>query len=223
MSKKELTDLIFKKSNAAIDHVYSEFEKYPWDNREAYALWLAQSYFYVSYTTRMLALAASRTKLDENKFHLKFIGHAAEEKGHEKLCINDLKALGHSASDFPELPQTSAIYHSLHYLIENADPCAILGYALVLEGISANRAEVVLEKLTKTYGKAATSFLRVHVEVDKGHNQETKQALEACSEKQLEAILQGVNMVTALYESMLNGARAHVKAQVKVLPFRKAA
>jgi thiaminase len=213
MDKRAQIELLIKEANEQVEKVYSTFEAFPWNDKKAYADWLAQTYFYVSHTTRLLALAAARSSLEENKFHLKFIEHAAEEKGHERLCTADLKALSCNASDFSELPATSAIYHSLSYLIERGHPAAILGFAMVLEGLSAYKVKPVLDKLTQLYGRPASSFLRVHVDVDQGHNHETKDFLEHCNQHQIEVIRQGVQMIGHLYENMLFAVQGRNKVR----------
>src|SRR5262245_13457821 len=79
-------------------------DSFPWAHREAYAAWLAQTYYYVSHSTRLLALAASRYTVADDAFHLRCLEHLREEKSHEKLATADLKALGKTAREYPEFP-----------------------------------------------------------------------------------------------------------------------
>jgi hypothetical protein len=230
MNKDPLIQKIAERNKTAIQTVYRALELFPWEDQNAYGNWLAQSYYYVSHTTRLLALAAARMPFTHNQFHSRFVSHLAEEKGHEKLCVKDLKALGLQPSDFPELPQTSALYHSVYYLIEHADPCAILGYAMVLEGISATKASDLLNKLTALYGKSATSFLSLHVEADKEHTEENRSVLEVCSQEQLAVILREIEMIESEYRSMLAGIQEHLRGghrdsrnELPRMPFKKAA
>ena len=107
-----------------VDDVFSTVTKFPWHHKNYYSEWLAQTYFYVSHTTRMLALATSKFSINEKSFHMKFIELINEEKGHEKLAEFDLKQLGFATSSFAELPETSAIYHALSHLAASNRPPA---------------------------------------------------------------------------------------------------
>ena len=89
---KQLTEKLMQEQAKAID-------AFPWDSKEAYADWLAQTYYFVCHSTRLLALAASRFQVDEDAYHLRFLEHLKEEKSHEKLCLTDLKTLGVSIED----------------------------------------------------------------------------------------------------------------------------
>jgi hypothetical protein len=219
MNKQEKIKNIELKARAAIENVYRDLERFPWTEKRAYASWLAQSYYYVSHTTRLLALAAARLPTEEQKLHLRFLSHLAEEKGHEKLCSNDLKGLGYEPANFPELPQTSALYHSVYYLIEHRDPCAILGYAMILEGISATKIDALVEQLTAQYSKSATSFLRLHCEADKEHTQENKPVLESCNDQQLDVISEEISMIETEYRTMLHGIRESLQAKADSKPW----
>src|SRR4051794_23231768 len=77
---------------------------FPWGDRRAYADWLAQTYYYVHHSTRLLACAAARFPTDErgDGLHHRFGKHMSEEQKHEKLCVHDLKGLGTSVVDWPE-------------------------------------------------------------------------------------------------------------------------
>ncbi|HEX4924440.1 MAG TPA: iron-containing redox enzyme family protein [Bdellovibrionales bacterium] len=214
MDKLTLITKIEAQAGRAIEHTYRALEAFPWGERRAYAHWLAQSYYYVSHTTRLLALAAGRLGPKESYMHGQFVGHLAEERGHEKLCVNDLKALGFKPDDFRELPQTSCLYYSIYYLIEHTHASSILGYAMVLEGVSAAKGDMLVKMLDDLYGKPATGFLRLHAHVDKEHTAGNRPMLEACTVTQLETISHAVSLVEAQYESMLNA----IVADLKVLP-----
>src|SRR3712207_1317678 len=90
-------------------------EAYPWKHKASYANALAQTYYYVSHSTRLLAVSASRFALEDEALHRRFAAHMVEEKSHHLLAAHDLKVLGHSLTDFPELPATHAFYESQYY------------------------------------------------------------------------------------------------------------
>ena len=64
---------------AVVDHrddvdVSAATDRFPWEERAAYADWLAQTYYYVRHTTRLIASAAARFPIDErgNSLHHRF-------------------------------------------------------------------------------------------------------------------------------------------------------
>lgn len=214
MDKLKLVSTIEAQVDRAVESTYGALETFPWSDRRAYAHWLAQSYYYVSHTSRLLALAAGRLGPSEAAMHSRFLNHLAEERGHEKLCSNDLKALGFKPEDFRELPQTSCLYHSVYFLIEHGHPSAILGYAMVLEGVSASKGDRLVRTLNELYGKAATGFLRLHAEADKEHTASNRPVLEACETRHLEVISTGVAMIEAQYQGMLGAIVADLKVHL---------
>src|SRR5690606_24416532 len=77
-------------------------EKFPWTSRKVYGDWLAQTYYYVRHSTRLLAAAAARFPLDErgSALHYRFAAHIGEEKRHEQLALHDLQQLGFTLAEF---------------------------------------------------------------------------------------------------------------------------
>jgi pyrroloquinoline quinone (PQQ) biosynthesis protein C len=187
-----------------IESIYQVASQFPWENRTFYAEWLAQSFFYVSWTTRQLALASAYTKPGiEDQYHWRFVEEAREEKKHEVLCLEDLKALGHSISEYQEYPHTSFFYQTLNYMIERIHPVAILGYSLTLEGFAAEKAGELYERVKKHHGPAASHFLRLHCELDKDHFANALPYLKACPEELLPIVEQGARQCGAIYRGIL--------------------
>jgi thiaminase len=89
-------------------------DQFPWEERAAYADWLAQTYYYVRHTTRLIACAAARFPLDErgNSLHHRFATHMGEEKKHEQLAVHDLRQIGAAIEDLPEHASTRMFYES---------------------------------------------------------------------------------------------------------------
>jgi hypothetical protein len=107
-----------------------------WSDREFYANYLAQTYYFVSHSTRLLALAAARFSTKQNDLHLRFLEHAKEEKNHDLAVLSDLKHLGFSISQIPESPYTRSLYATQYYSIEHLRPELFFAYILVLEGVA---------------------------------------------------------------------------------------
>jgi hypothetical protein len=206
---------VFDKMLAAIDEIAEAAHQFPWEDENHYANWLAQSFFYVQWTTRQLALASARTKpMREDNLHWRFLEEAKEEKRHELLALQDLKNLGYAPEQFVELPHTSFFYQTLTYLIENEHPISILGYALTLEGFAAKRLNEIYPRVKATYGDKCITFLRLHCEVDADHFDNALPHLKACPEDLLPLIVKGINQCCAIYKGIftdIKQAEANVK------------
>lgn len=196
---------VFNHMLTAIDEIAESALNFNWENEVHYANWLAQSFFYVQWTTRQLALASALTRpMKEDSLHWRFIEEAKEEKKHELLALSDLKNMGFSPDQFQELPHTSFFYQTLSYLILHEHPISILGYALTLEGFAAKRLVEIYPKVVTKYGDKCTSFLRLHCELDKDHFENALPHLQSCPPELLPLILKGINQCAAIYKGILN-------------------
>lgn len=184
-------------------------QEYPWGQREAYADWLAQTYYYVSHSTRLLATAASRFPLDArgSALHQRFAKHIAEEDRHELLAEHDIEALGLTLARFPERDSTRMFYESQYYKVEHQDPIALFGYILPLEAVAATRGRWVLERIDRYFGRAAGTFLRVHAEDDVDHVEKAFAALEGISHAQAALVECNLRQSTTAYLGMLRELR----------------
>jgi pyrroloquinoline quinone (PQQ) biosynthesis protein C len=144
-------------------------EDFPWEDPEAYAQWLGQTYHFVLNSTRILALASARAPMDQYALHNRFIDHAKEERGHEVLLLRDLKALGRTIEEIPELAPTAALYKTQYFWIEHRSTDAFMGWVIMLEGYAANYGPGVLKRVVQAHGKEATVFWKVHAEEDQDH------------------------------------------------------
>jgi hypothetical protein len=142
---------------------------FPWEDAYAYGLYLAQTYYYVCHSTRLLAVAAGRMSHADVAFHRRFLEHAAEEKGHEMMALKDLQNLGFSLEDFPELSETRMFWETQYYKIEHCDPLSVMGYILVLEAIACQECPWIKGEVEKFHPAKCNTFVRVHGEEDPEH------------------------------------------------------
>lgn len=218
------SELVYQNMLAEIETISKVASNFEWENKKLYAQWLAQSYFYVSWTTRQLALASAYTKPGvEDDYHWRFIEEAKEEKKHEILCLEDLKSMGYSISEFHEYPHSSFFYQTLNYLIERVHPIAILGYALTLEGFAALKGGDLYERAKKQHGAAATHFLRLHCEVDKDHFANALPYLKSCPQHLLPIVEKAARQCSVIYRGIFadiyeNAQQTHqsVKTDIQV-------
>jgi hypothetical protein len=178
-----------------------------WARKEAYADYLAQTHYYINYTTRILAASAARMPLERQDLHVQYMRHAAEEKGHESLSVRDLEALGFKLSDFSELPATKNLYRSIFFLIEHVNPLCLIGYAYFLESIAVVAGVPLVAKLEKLYGKKCVRHFGVHATEDPEHVAALEKLFDSFTETELKHIEEAVTMTATEYESMVDQAQ----------------
>ncbi|MBX2996138.1 MAG: iron-containing redox enzyme family protein [Bdellovibrionaceae bacterium] len=210
--------------NSQLAALVPALEKFPWESKEHYAWFLAQTYYYVRHSTRLLAMASSRFDFDQNDQHYGFATHIAEETRHEMLAVNDLKALGFSIQDYPELPETRSWYHSQYYYVQNVDPAGLLGAVLALEGLSVFKGPWLHEKVCQHHGKAAGSFLKVHASEDLHHIEGACAGFDQLRAEQKPIALQSLEQSIWEYAAMLTGICERIQAKkIPLKPHAKAA
>jgi hypothetical protein len=176
-----------------------------WDDRSTYAEYLAQTYYYVCHSTRLLAAAAVHFGVDQEKLHHRFLKHAAEERSHHLLAQRDLAKLGFSLEDFPELPSTSALYEPQYHRIQSVSPLAMFGYILALEGNAVTYGPMAYAAVRQAHGDAPTSFLRVHAEEDPSHLDTAFAMIEPLSLDEQRLVLENTRFSIAMYDAFLRG------------------
>ncbi len=188
-----------------LNSLYDRFYNFDWQNQNVYAEYLAQSFYYIRHSTKMLALAAGHTSLSEPKIFRRMVKHIGEEMNHELLCQKDLEALGFSLIDFHEAPATQSLYQSQYYKIQHQSPKAYLGYIYVLESLCCNVVPKILrDKLDPKYPKAATNFLRLHGEEDPGHLEQAKNVISNLNEQDLSEVANNMKHTIRAYEHFLD-------------------
>ncbi len=190
-----------------------------WSRKETYGNWLAQTFYFVSHSTRLLTLAASRFDLRFDEQHTQLVQHAKEEKSHEKIARADLKALGLTLEELPELPATKAMYRSAYYLIERDHPMAIYGYVALLEVLSIKRGPALLEAAAENFGKNCTHFLRIHTEDDVEHIKMYEGLLASCEGPAQAAVAEAISCTGENFLRMLD----EINAASRVRKLTKAA
>ena len=182
-----------------------QIQKYNWENREFYADYMAQTFYYVRHSTRLLAVCASRLSYEkEQEIHLRFIKHLAEESNHEKLALNDLKNLGFSINDFPELSATRLFYEPQYYKIEREKPLALMGYILFLEALAQQVCPLLTKKINEYHGKRTATFFHVHGEEDPEHVSEALKMIKTLDTPNLQAIEANLVQSAYAYSQMVN-------------------
>lgn len=185
---------------------------FPWTDREAYAMWVAQTYYFVSHSTRLIALAAARSGFDVPEIHNRFLAHVGEEKGHEKLCLLDLKGLGKDLKDLPEMPATASMYQTQYYWTEHENGPSFLGYVLALETLAARFGGDIKNVLEKEFGPKAAHFLRVHAEEDVAHVDQALSKIESLPEQYQASVMKNLQNSFTYYAQMLDQCAAYARS-----------
>lgn len=142
---------------------------FPMHARRAYGDFLAQVYYWVSHSTRLLAVAASRVGVEHEVMHRRFLDHAREENSHHLYAKRDLEHLDLRVEDFSELAATAALYQTQYYLVEHVHPAALFGYILMLEGLSVLSGPEGCARASAAFGERAATFLKMHSDADEDH------------------------------------------------------
>lgn len=190
--------------------------RFPWEDERAYAGWLAQQYFLVRHTTRLIALAIS--KCEDSRVRDEYIGHLAGERGHDELLLKDLKALGYEISDFTPYPSTRLMIHNQYFWMNDCSPDSLFGYAQYLEGISIFTVPKVIERL-KAKGCKAVGFLQLHADSDEDHYPEGLQRIRRLGPAAETIILPNLAESHLLYGQIF----ADIEAGLRAAPLKRAA
>lgn len=182
----------------------SSVKQFPWHDKWAYAQWLADSYQYAFHSTRILALAAGYMPTNLTQISNRFITHAAEEKGHEKLLQTDIKNLGLNFADLAVTDEMKVYYRSLYYWVSPAgNPVGLIGWVLSLEGLACRMGPWMHEVTKREYGPKASHFLRVHSDADPEHVAKALQITATLSEKDLAIVSESMSLYCAQYARVL--------------------
>lgn len=184
-----------------------------WKDPEFYAEWLAQTYFFVCHSTRIIASAGVRFPIERNNLHNRFLQHASEEKNHEILAVKDLKHLGRDIKDFHSMPATQAFYQTQYFWIDQVNPASVYGYFLVLECLAIHCGPTLMQKLKPHHSEKSLNFLRIHVEEDEDHIEEHNEVLDTFNEEETKLIVENLKVSAYMYIQILKSVEEKVRAK----------
>ena len=176
---------------------------FSWHDKEAYAIWLAQTYNMVNYSTRPVALAGGYCNFENEQLHNRFVDHSQEERGHPIMCIQDLKALKYNYNDLPLTPQSSVLFQIQYYWITQVTPASFFGYSLGLETLAYKFGKRLFEMASSAHGRKATNFLRVHAEDDIEHVETALKEISKLNNFEMESATKNLIICCNTYRDML--------------------
>lgn len=198
---------------SSVSSMTDAIRTFPWENKNAYAEFLAQTYYYICHSTRLLAASAARFSQSDQTMHKRFLKHTDEENSHELLALRDLQRLGFKLQDFPELPQTKTLYEIQYFKIEHCDPAALMGYILALETLAGNDFPWLKEKTIALYGKDCAKFIQVHADEDPDHIDKALGVIENLASERLGPIDMNIQQTALCYAEMLEACKSKALKQ----------
>ncbi len=182
------------------------FQGAPWSNKAYYLEWLAQSYFYTSQSTRMLASAAGWSSYKQGPYFKRSLQHIREESGHELLAAKDLKQFEEDIENYDEMGLCRALWEPQFFKILR-NPESLLGYILCLEMLAVETFKPLYEIQQKTYPQNQHLFVKVHADDDPDHVEEALAQIEMCSDEVQEIILKNFEQTAQMYQSLISHAQ----------------
>lgn len=191
-----------------MNRLVETFKNQDWSNKKFYSNWLAQTYYYTSYSTRLLAFAAGWSDKSNKNYFKRSVIHISEEQGHELIALNDLKNLGENIVNYPELGITRAMWESQFVKIQK-DPVILLGYILALEALAVKTNEFH-GMLKQHYNEEALRFIKTHADDDPDHVVEAIEQIQSCSPEQQNQIKIGYEHTLQLYRLMIQEIKSNL-------------
>lgn len=203
---------IFEVEQCKLDTIRKNF---PWTNKGAYICWLTNTYEYAYRSTRILAMTGGRFPRERTNFSNRFIAHAAEEKGHERLLENDIKNFGLDIKKLTPSTLGRAFHQSLYYWIYEDNPVGMFGWVLALEGFAVRNVPAMYNICSEAFGKKCSSFLKVHADEDEGHLEKAFESIRSLTNAENAIVAKAMCFYTDLYGALLLQIAADAKTGSK--------
>lgn len=191
------------KFEAVVQEVARVARALPWENKNFYSEWLAQQFYLVTHTPRLLCSYALRIPVQSRGEFDHILHHLKEETGHDGWLLKDLNKLGTSPAEFKPHPAGAALIKSQYYQVQYEHPITLCGYSQFLEYLSVVVAAELAERVEKAFGPQTAVFLKGHAAVDVEHAEDGWKMLENLSPELEAKVLENLYMSATLYMQML--------------------
>lgn len=196
-----------------LDNTQEKLLQMPWEDLNFYSAWLAQQYFLVRHTPRLLVACAARCSIEETAGFTQALGHLKEEAGHDLWLLQDLRNLGFEIGQFTSFPLTEALIQMQYYQIQVYGAVALLGYAHYLELLSVVAAEQIAERVENRFGPRTAVFLRGHATADVKHTEQTWNLMQSFAEQDSRNVAENLRISSALYQKIFLQIKATLESQ----------
>lgn len=203
---------LFQEQHETLVSIVNDF---PWEDKAVYCEYLAQTYYYVRHSTRLLAASACRFSHQDEALHSRYLKHAREENAHDVLAIRDLEILGSKISQHPELNITKMVYQPQYYQVTYIDPICLFGYIFALEGVASLAGESVYKRVLAAYGKEGTNFLKLHANEDIDHIEKAFKSIEGLPKEKMALIEDNFKFSVEGLKQFFTGLPKAVSSKVK--------
>ena len=145
-----------------------------------YVSFMTDIYPIVLHFCPIMAVAAGRCAQNYDVVRLYLYDHIHEEKGHEKIVLQDIASFGYTPGQVIEkMPRGSvqAMIAFNYYSALLKNPCSVLGMIYVLEFFSFLYGGRVAKAVALSMGRKADqgfSFLDSHAQLDEDHTTKLK-------------------------------------------------
>jgi pyrroloquinoline quinone (PQQ) biosynthesis protein C len=164
-------------------------------SRDAYKEFLMDLYHIVWHFCPIMAAAASRCpdRFVEVRYHL--YHNIDEEKGHEKMVLDDLQKFGVDENVVSNASPSYAVQAMLaynYYASERIHPCSVLGMLYVLEIISSVYGGQVATSIAQGLNMPLPdgfSFLESHASMDLDHMANLRELLQTIDDDEVQKII----------------------------------
>lgn len=185
--------------NMNLNPMIEAANEFPWENKAAYAEFLAQTFYYVRHSTRLLALAAGMIEPGNRQAFDRYVKHISEERNHELLARADLEKLGFELDDMTEMPSTRLLWEPQYYKVIHLSPMALMGYILPLEAFAADEGGKVVQQLESIYGSKCLNFIRLHGEEDIKHVKDAFALVDTLGEQDRKLVHENIEQTVVAY------------------------
>jgi hypothetical protein len=151
-------------------------------NPDLYRRTMVEVYHYTRHNSINQAVSAYPVDPDETGLLRFCYRHAADELGHEKMVVHDLRAVGllrQADLQAAPLPPTQALIHYLYSVALSQGAIPRLGYSYWAESAYGHLAELVARMRTDLgLTDREMAFFVAHQSVDTRHAQQVREAIE---------------------------------------------
>ena len=183
-------------------------------SEEQYVNFLKDLYPIVLHFCPAMATAAGRCAQQYELVRLYLYDHIHEEKGHEKIVLEDLASFDIAPEEVIQSPvkepvQAMVAFNYYSSLVGN--PCSVLGMIYVLEIISSVYAGKVAQALSRSLGRHVSQgfvFLHSHSSVDMEHMAKLRHLFQTIqSPDTFSYLMKSVSMNFYLFSQILKNER----------------
>lgn len=162
----------------------------------------------------IMAAASSRCLQSNELIRFYFYDHIHEEKGHEKIVLQDILSFGTDVDEVLHGPVTEPVQAMLafnHHAALMGNPCSVLGMIYVLEIISSVYAGKVAHSVSKSLGRKISDgfvFLHSHSSVDVEHMAKIRQLFQTIQSPEIFSdLMNSIKMNFYLFCQILKNER----------------